>query len=112
MDYTNLLAQYIRGPRQQEQQTREQQQQQALVEALRGFGSMGQQQGGTPMQAGNIVGANANGSGLVQGAQLGGQLGQVGQGLWDKYQPTTALRYGTTPGSQQTSMLAAQDAGF
>ena len=106
MDYFAPLASYIKPP---EQRTPEQRQQDAIVEALRGMG--GQQQM-APAQAGNVVSANANGSGFAQGAQLGQSLGQLGQGLNNQYNFGTAMQYGTTPGSQQTSMLAAQNAGF
>ena len=104
MDYFAPLASYIKPP---EQKTPEQQQQAALIEALRGMG--GQQQG-APAQTGNVVSANANGSGFAQGAQLGQSLGQLGQGLNDQYGLTTAFKYGTNPGSQQTMAIARQDA--
>ena len=107
MDTFAPLASYIKGP---EQRTPEHQQQEALIEALRS--GMGSQQQAAPTQAGNVVSANANGSGYASGAQLGSQLGKLGQGLNDQYGLTTALKYGTNPGSQQTMMLAGQNAGF
>ena len=106
MDYFQPFSSYI--PQVPQQKTHEQQQQDALIEALRGFG---QQQSAAPQQAGQVVNANFSG-GFQQGAGMGAQMGQAGQGLWNKYQPMTALQYGTTPGSQQTAMLTAQDAGF
>ena len=102
MDYFAPLASYIKPP---EQKTPEQQQQEALIEALRGMGS---QQQAAPAQAGNVVSANTNGGGFSQGAQMGQSLGALGGKLNDQYGLTTALKYGTNPGSQQTMMLAGQ----
>ena len=106
MDYFAPLASYIKPL---EQATPEQQQQAALIEALRGMG--GQQQA-VPAQAGNVVSANAGQGGLQSGLDLGQSLGTLGSKLNDQYGLTTALKYGTNPGSQQTMMLAGQNAGF
>lgn len=104
------LEAYLQNP-----QTR--QQAEALVEALRGSA-------GTPVQQGVIgaalgqpalamaqpVSATTNGSGIAGGAQLGAQFGTMLKPGTDNL--ATAMRYGTTPGSQQTAMLQAQDAGM
>lgn len=96
---------YMVTPEQVKQKTA----QQAMIDALRNVG--GAQQA-APQQAsatGQVVNANSGGtSGLQSGIQSG-------LGLADKFGNLnlgTALQYGTNPGSQQTAMLAAQDAGF
>ena len=106
MDYFAPLSSYIKAP---EQKTSEQRQQDALIEALRGVG--GQQQA-TPAQAGNVVSANGGQGGLQSGLNLGQSFGGIGSKLNDQYGLTTALKYGTNPGSEQTMMLAKQNAGF
>jgi hypothetical protein len=50
--------------------------------------------------------AGMGGAGGGGGASLFGSIGNFFGN------PMTAMRYGTNLGSQQTSMLAAQDAGF
>jgi hypothetical protein len=107
MEFFKPLGEYIQAP---QQKTPEQRQQDALIEALRGMG--GQQQVAAPMQAGNVVNANGGQGALQSGVELGQNLGQIGTGLNNKFNFGTALQYGTTPGSQQTAMLAAQNAGF
>ena len=89
-------------PQQQQQQ---QGMQQALIEALRGQ----QQQQAAPVQQGRVVGANADPSGLNAGA-IGQALGNGISGIGNNLR--TASTYGTNPFSQQTNMLAAQDAAF
>ena len=106
MDFFKPLGEYIQAP---QQKTPEQQQQEALIEALRGMG--GSQQS-APAQVGQVVNANAPSGGMDSGMALGMGLGQLGNKLNNKFNFGTALQYGTTPGSQQTSMLAAQDMGF
>ena len=106
MDFFAPLASYIKAP---QQQTPEQQQQEALIEALRG---MGTPQQSTPAQVGQVVNANAPSGGMDSGVGLGQSIGQIGSKLNNKFNFGTAFNYGTTPGSQQTAMLAAQDMGF
>lgn len=82
----------------------QQQFQMMLAEALR---QQPQQQ--AQQQAGNrVVSAGAMGDGLTQGGigAMGGALRGMGQNIG------TAAQYGTNPFSQQTNMLAAQDAAF
>lgn|SRR5574343_472798 len=106
MDFFKPLGEYIQAP---QQKTPEQQQQEALIEALRG---MGAQSAAAPAQTGAVVNANAPAGSMGQAVDLGMGLGQLGNKLNNKFNFGTALQYGTTPGSQQTSMLAAQDMGF
>lgn len=104
------LEAYIQNP-----QTR--QQAEALVEALRGSAGTPAQQGvigaslgqSAPAMA-QAVSATADGSGIAQGSQMGQQLGTLLKPGADNL--ATAMRYGTTPGSQQTAMLQAQDVGM
>ena len=87
-------------PQQQQQQQSEQQ---AIIEALRGT------QQTAPAQQGRVVSANADLGGLntdAFGRALGGSLEGVGNNL------RAAGTYGTNPFSQQTNMLAMQDAAF
>ena len=107
MEFFKPLGEYIQAP---QQKTPEQKQQDALIEALRGMG--GQQAAATPTMAGNVVNANGGQGGMQSGVELGQNLGTIGNSLNNKFNFGTALQYGTTPGSQQTAMLAAQDAGF
>ena len=66
-----------------------------------------QYQGYSPM------GAALSGAGSAFGGSSGGGFGSTG-GWFDNLlgNQSTAARYGTNAGSQQTSMLAAQDMGF
>lgn len=66
-----------------------------------------QYQGYSPM------GSALSGAGQAIGGMGGGGFGSTG-GWFDNLigNPSTAGRYGTNAGSQQTSMLAAQDMGF
>jgi hypothetical protein len=66
-----------------------------------------QYQGYSPM------GTALSGAGSAFGGSSGGGFGSTG-GWFDNLlgNPSTASRYGTNAGSQQTSMLAAQDMGF
>jgi hypothetical protein len=59
------------------------------------------------------LGTTLSGAGQAIGGMGGGGFGSVG-GWFDNMMgnPSTASRYGTNAGSQQTSMLAAQDMGF
>ena len=59
------------------------------------------------------IGTALSGAGQAIGGMGGGGFGSVG-GWFDNMMgnPSTASRYGTNAGSQQTSMLAAQDMGF
>jgi hypothetical protein len=59
------------------------------------------------------LGTALSGAGSAIGGMGGGGFGSVG-GWFDNMMgnPSTASRYGTNAGSQQTSMLAAQDMGF
>ena len=87
------------------QQQQQQGMQQALIEALRGQ----QQQQAAPAQQGRVVSANADPSGMntnAIGQVLGDGISGIGNNL------STAKTYGTNPFSQQTNMLAAQDAAF
>lgn len=82
--------------------TPEQMQVKALIESLRQAPMQGQQ---SAPQQGQVVSANVANPGaaidpIMQ--RLGGMAQNVG----------TAMQYGTNPFSQQTSMLAAQDAAF
>lgn len=82
------------------------QMQQAIVEALR-QPQMAQQ--ATPMMQSNRVVAASGGMGQGMDA-LGQGLGKFGDSLG--FNMRTANTYGTNPLSQQTNMLAAQDAAF
>ena len=97
MDYFQPFSSYI--PQQPQQKTKEQQQQDALIEALRGFGN--QQQSTASQQAGQVVGANANGSGYGQGALQGAQMGLAGQNAWNRYNSIPGISgnsgFGTSP---------------
>ena len=82
--------------------------QDALVQALRGFGGGG----GAPAQYGNVQSAGYIGQGMNADA-IGKALGQGVSGLGNMFNNIgTAQQYGTNPFSQQTNMLAAQNAGF
>ena len=83
------------------EQVGQQQQQQMLIDALRN--GIGQQ--AAPTQAGKVQSAGYVGQGMDPSA-IGGAFGKVGNNLG------TAAQYGTNPFSQQTNMLAAQDAAF
>lgn len=102
----NPLSAYIQTPKDQQQKA----QAEALIAALRGTGGVGRSTVGaadSTAQAGHVTPANATGSalsGFANGLSMGKGFGNLNLG--------TALNYGTRPGSQQTSMLAAQDAGF
>ena len=77
----------------------------AMIEALR---QPAQQMQAAPQQQGQVVSAHPDyGNSMdVIGQQLGTALGKGVQSIG------TAMQYGTTPFSQQTNMLAAQDAAF
>lgn len=81
-------------------------QMQMLSQALRGGGSGGQQSAFNPAKRNQVqdTGAFEMGAGGISalGGKLGGAIGNIG----------TAMNYGTTPFSQQTNMLQAQNAGF
>lgn len=87
-------------------------------------GAAGQTYAGTANQLALANLANQGNLALQQGnirasqyGQLGGALNQALNTNWGKVggyfgNPLTAWQYGTTPGSQQTNMLAAQEAGM
>lgn len=79
MDFFKPLGEYIQAP---QQKTPEQQQQEALIEALRGMGTMQQ---AAPAQVGQVVNANANGSAFGGGVDMGSKLGQAGIKLFGKF---------------------------
>ena len=82
------------------------QMQQAIVEALRQ--PQIAQQAAPMMQSNRVVAASG---GMGQGVDALGQgLGKFGDSLG--FNMRTANTYGTNPLSQQTNMLAAQDAAF
>lgn len=84
----------------------QQQQQQALVDALR------QQSTFNPAQAQQLAPQQAP-AGDASGGLAGGLGNMVGQGAnWLGNNMSTANKYGTNVGSQQTNMLQAQDAAF
>jgi len=61
----------------------------------------------------SIAAAGRPNAGLVLGGQVVGALGAAGlANAGNLGNAATASQYGTTAGSQQTAMLAAQDAGF
>ncbi|MEE8208491.1 MAG: hypothetical protein V3T88_06030, partial [Nitrosomonadaceae bacterium] len=68
--------------------------------------AQGQQAGAAQLGQANVLG------GTIQ--QLAGLAGQSGVFSPQAAQPqlTTAQQFGTVPGSQQTQLLAAQQAGF
>lgn len=100
--YDNQLAQHIIDPRQAQQRA----QQQAVVDALR---SPQFTQANTPV--GQVQAANTPAT-MQSNDQMMSNLGGLAGSAMKQFNVPTALKYGTNPGSQQTSMLAAQDAAF
>lgn len=97
---------YMVTPEQVKQKTA----QQAMIDALRNVAAPQATTTPAQQQAGQVVNANAPSGSFGSGMRSG-----LGLGLGDKLGSLnlgTALQYGTTPGSQQTAMLAAQNAGF
>jgi hypothetical protein len=90
-------------PQQMQQQNQQQSMQQAIIEALRN-----NQQQAAPAQAGEVTTTGAFGDGMDTNA-IGGAIKKGYDWLGNT---GTANTYGTNPFSQQTSMLAAQDAFF
>lgn len=83
------------------EQMQQQGMQQAMIDALRQ-----QPQQVAPQQgARQVVSAGGLGDGMDAG-MIGGALRKAGNNIG------TAAQYGTNPFSQQTNMLAAQDAAF
>ena len=88
------------------------------------LGAAGQNYAGAANQLALTNAANQGNLALQQGNIRASQYGTMGSALntalntnWNKLgsyfgNPLTAYQYGTTPGSEQTRMLAAQDAGF
>lgn len=66
-------------------------------------------QGNLALQAGNIRASQYGNYGSALNTALNTDWSRVGNYLGN---PSTAFRYGTNIGSQQTNMLAAQEAGF
>ena len=85
------------------QQMQQQGMQQALIEALRGA-----PQSAAPAQQGGVTSAGAITDGLNTDALAGG----IKKGIDWLGNGSTARQYGTIPFSQQTNMLALQDAAF
>ncbi len=83
------------------EEAQQMQMQQAMVDALRQQPTMQQ----AAPQQGQVVSAGALGDGMNTD-MIGGALRKGGQNIG------TAMDYGTNPFSQQTNMLAAQDAAF
>ena len=84
------------------EQMQQQGMQQAMIDALR---NSGPQQVAPQQGARQVVSAGGLGAGMDTGL-IGGALRKAGNNIG------TAAQYGTNPFSQQTNMLAAQDAAF
>lgn len=93
-------------------QQRQQDAIQALIEALRqptGASLLGQQQSGAAQQ--QSAGSGVSDAMGTMGTQLANpNLVNGVKGVWNNL--STANTYGTTPFSDQTNILAAQDAAF
>lgn len=88
------------------------------------LGTAGQNYAGAANALGMTNAANLGNLALQQGNIRASQYGTMGSALntalntnWNKLgsyfgNPVTAYQYGTTPGSEQTRMLAAQEEGF
>jgi hypothetical protein len=104
------IMQTMAGTLMPEQQALILQQQQPLIDALRANG--GGAMAFNPAATTGVQGVAGGGNGMSQFASnaLGGAVnGILKQGVGNF---NTANQYGTTPFSQQTNMLQAQDAAF